>query len=174
MSGGNDITDAALWRRWRGGESAAGRAAGEPDASLLAAYAENRLGRPGLDPEDDPAIAAIEAWLADHPEAFDDLLAARTAVDGTADAMLVDRAQALIAAPHGNIVPLRRAGSDWRNSVAWSGIAASLVAAVLIGFSLGTDDIVDLSGSGQNPAVEQALIGSPGSILAADDEDTGI
>jgi hypothetical protein len=172
MSGGNDITEAVLWRRWR--EGAAGRAAAEPDASLLAAYAENRLGRPGIDPETDPAVTAIEDWLADHPEALDDVVAARGAVDGSADVTMVARAQALVAAPEGNIVPLRRKQSDWRNAMAWSGIAASLLAAILIGFSLGTDDMVDLSGNSQNLAIEQVLIGSPGGILAPDDEDTGI
>jgi hypothetical protein len=174
MSGGNDITDAALWRRWRDGKSAAGEAAAEPDASILAAYAENRLSRPGTDPEADPVVAAVEAWLADNSEALEDVLAARAVGDSVADAAITARAQALIASPQGNVVPLRRTGTGWRSTIAWSGIAASLVAAVLIGFSLGNNDIVDLSDGGQNPAVEQVLIDSPGSILAADDEDTGI
>ncbi len=37
----------------------------------------------------------------------------------------------------------------------------------IVGFSLGTDDVVDLSGFGQDQTVieQQALIGLPGSIL---------
>ncbi|HEX4112385.1 MAG TPA: hypothetical protein VH020_07600 [Stellaceae bacterium] len=172
MSGGNDITEAVLWRRWRDGKGAAGRAVDEPDASVLAAYAERRLGRRDSDPETDPAIAAVEDWLAGHPEALDDIVAARAAVTGNADATLVARAQALIAAPHGNIVPLRRT-AGWRGAVAWSGIAASLVAASLVGFSLGTNDWLN-SDSGQDRIFEQVVIGPSASIIATDDEDGGI
>lgn len=176
MSGGNEFNEAALWRRWRDGEAEAGRAAAEPDALALAAYAEHRLGRPGTDPETDPAIAAVEAWLVDHPEALDDILAARSTVDPPASESLVARAQGLVVRPDGNVVPLRRASGDWRHTATLSGIAASLIAAVLVGFSLGTDDVVDLSGLGLNQTVveQQALIGSPGSILVTDDEDGGI
>lgn len=175
MSGGNEFTEAALWRRWRGGEAEAGDAAAEPDALILAAYAEHRLGRAGSDPENDPAIAAVDAWLVDHPEALDDILASRAATDQPASAAQVARAQDLITRPQGNIVSMRRTGT-WIHAAAWSGIAASMIAAVLVGFSLGTDDVIDLSGFGQGSTVveQQALIGSSGTILSTDDEDTGI
>jgi hypothetical protein len=174
MSEGNEFNEAATWRRWRDGRAVAGDAAAEPDALILAAYAENRLGRPGIDPETDPAIAAVEAWLAEHPEALDDIAAARAGAESLADEASIARAQALIAEPGGNVVTLRPARALWHSAVAWSGIAASMVAAILIGFSLGSNDVVDLSVTGQNPAVEQALIGSPGTILTTDDEDFGI
>lgn len=172
MSGGNEFNDAALWRRWREGLAEAGETAAEPDALILAAYAEHRLGRLGIDPEHDPAIAAVEAWLVEHPEALDDVLATQDLADPPAAESLVARAQDLIIAPRGNVVPLQRA-SGWRYA-ALSGIAASLIAAVLIGFSLGSSDVVDLSGPAQTAAVEQGLIGSPGTILSPDDEDIGI
>jgi hypothetical protein len=176
MPGGKEFGDAALWRRWREGQAASGEAAAEPDALVLAAYAENRLGRPGIDPEDDPAIAAVEAWFVDCPAALDDVVAARSSVAGSASAALVARAQSLIAQPDEKVwpLPLVSARPSWRSAAAWSGIAASMIVAVLIGFQLGRYNIMDLPDSGQNPSIEQAVIGTPGTILATDDEDTGI
>lgn len=174
MSGGNEFTEAALWRRWRDGAEAAGEAAAEPDALALAAYAERRLGRPGADPEADPAVVAIEAWLAAHPDRFEDIVAARNLADPPADAVLVGRAQALIARPEGKVVTLARPRRNWRDAVAWSSIAASLIAAVLIGFSLGDNGVVELSGFGTSQVQEQPLIGAQGTLLATDDEAGGI
>lgn len=174
MSGGKEFTEAALWRRWRDGADAAGETAAEPDALALAAYAEHRLGRPGADPEADPAIAAVEAWLAGDPARWDDIVAARLLADPPADAVLIARAQALIARPEGNVVTLSRPFRDWRNTVAWSSVAASLIAAVLIGFSLGNNGVVELSGFGQTQAQDQPLIGAPSAFLATDDEESGI
>jgi len=173
MPGGNEFSDAALWRRWREGEAAP---AAEPDALTLAAYAENRLGRAGRDPEDDPAVAAVEAWLVDRPEALDDVAAVRSPQAGSASEALIARAQSLIARPDANVrpfVPVRV--KDWRSAAAWSGIAASMIVAVLIGFQLGRFNFMDFPGSGQSPiAQQQPIIGTPGTILVADDEDTGI
>jgi len=178
MSGGNEFTDAALWRRWRDGGAAPGKAAAEePDPIALAAYAENRLGRPGIDPEDDAAIAAVEAWLVDHPEALDDVAAARSAHPDAAGETVVARAQSLIARPDAKVrplVPRPTASPNWRSAAVWGGIAASMVVAVLIGFQLGRYDIMELPGASQSPPVQQSVIGSPGTILVADDEDTGI
>lgn len=173
MSGGNEFNDAALWRRWRESQAGAGEAAAEPDTLTLAAYAENRLGRPGIDPETDAAIAAVEAWLVDRPEVLDDVVAARSASEVAAEVALVVRAQTLVAKTEGNVVSLRPARRDWRHAVAWSGIAASMILAVLIGFQLGNEDAFDLD-SGQTTVADQALIGSPGTILTTDDEETGI
>jgi len=178
MSGGSEFQDAALYRRWRDGRAVAGETAAEPDAMVLAAYADGRLSRPGSDPETDPAIAAVEAWLLDRDEALDDIAAARLAAvtETDADSALIARAQALVARPAGNIVPLRHPArpAAWRSAMAWSGIAASLVAAVLIGFSFGANEAVDLSDGGQPPALEQALTGPASLILTPDDEDAGI
>jgi len=175
MSGGNEFNEAPLWRRWREGQAGAGDAAAEPDALTLAVYAEGRLGRPGVDPETDPAVATVEAWMAAHPDLLADLAAARSAHDEIADAAIVARASALIARPAGNVsaLSLRATRPVWQDAMAWSGIAATLLAAVLIGFQLGNDNVVDLSDS--NPTVEQsALIGSPNAFLVTDDEDSGI
>ena len=174
MSGGNEFNEAPLWRRWREGQAEAGDAAAEPDALTLAAYAEGRLGRQDGDPETDPAVAAVEAWLAEHPEALTDLAAARLALDEIADPALIARASALIAQPHGNVVTLRQARRPmWQDAMAWSGIAATLLAAVLIGFQLGNDNVVDLSDSSVS-VEQQAPIGSPNAFFATDDEDGGI
>ncbi|HEY5208353.1 MAG TPA: hypothetical protein VIJ42_02790 [Stellaceae bacterium] len=179
MSGGNEFTEAAIWRRWRDGQAGAGRTADEPDALTLAAYAAGRLGRGTGDPETDPALAAIEAWLAEHPDSLDDIGAARAAPDdgifGDASAATIARAQSLIVQPQANIVPLRRTRSGWRGAAAWSGIAASLIAASLVGFSIGIDDGLVTGGSsqGQGQLLEQALIGPSAPILSADDEDSG-
>jgi hypothetical protein len=175
MSGGQESNDIALWRRWREGQEVApGDAAAEPDALILAAYAENRLGRPGIDPEDDPAIAAVEAWFVEYPDALDDVVAARSPSTGAADEALVARAQSLIARPNEKVRPLMPARRSWRSAAAWSGIAASMIVAVLIGFQIGRSNIIDQPDATQNPSAEQILIGAPGTIIAADDEDTGI
>jgi hypothetical protein len=174
MSGGREFNDAALWRRWCEGRAAPGDAAAEPDALILAAYAENRLGRPGIDPEHDPAIAAVEAWLVECPAVLDDVVAARSPIAGAASEAVVARAQSLIARRDANVRPLITARPSWRTAAAWSGIAASMIVAVLIGFQLGRSNIIELPDASQNLTVEPVLIGTPGTILATDDEDTGI
>ncbi len=175
MSGGKEFNDSALWWRWRDGQDVApGDAAAEPDALILAAYADNRLGRPGIDPEADPAIAEVEAWLVECPEALDDVVAARSPSTGPASEALVARAQSLVARPNEKVRPLMSARPSWRSAAAWSGIAASMIVAVLIGFQIGRSNIIDQPDTGQNPTAEQALIGAPGIIIATDDEDAGI
>jgi hypothetical protein len=173
MSGGREFNEAALWRRWRDGTADAAGAAAEPDALSLAAYAERRLGRPDHDPEADPAIAAVELWLAQNPEFLADIEAARSPSEGLADPGPIARAEALVARPGGNVVglPPRR---DWRHTMAWGGIAASLAAAIVLGFSLGNNNVVELSDLGPAQVLEQPLIGAQSSFLAADDEESGI
>src|SRR5581483_6567675 len=58
---------ARLWARYRAGLPPAAA----PDALLLAAYAENRLG--------EAETARVERWLARHPEQIAHVLAARAA-----------------------------------------------------------------------------------------------
>src|SRR5882724_4972545 len=61
--------ESALWRHWRTSVvNATGEAPPAPDPLLLAAYAEHRLG--------EAAAQQVEAWLALHPEAITDVLAA--------------------------------------------------------------------------------------------------
>ncbi len=134
--GDGDSEERALWRRWatpqRSVESLA------PDPLALAAYAEGRLGEAEAEP--------IERWLADHPAALDQVFADLAAARGASaislpavDAAIIARASALVTSATSNIVPLRRPVPTWRNALAWSSVAASLVAASLVGFTMGSD-----------------------------------
>lgn len=129
-----------LWQIWR----ALGKAEPPmPDALALAAYAESRL--------DEAAAEAVENWLAAHPEASADIAAARALTlarsDRASDAMIA-RASALVANGAADVVPFRRHSTPaWRNALAWSSVAASLIATSLVGFALGTDAYQNLSRS---------------------------
>ena len=132
---GDGAEDRTLWRRWRASEMTETRA---PDALALAAYAEGRLGEAEAGP--------VEAWLAAHPEVLADIQTARALAPLPSDEAYeaaVARACALVAgddAPAAsNVVPLRRVARSWRDALAWSSVAASLVAASLVGFSMGSD-----------------------------------
>lgn len=141
MVGLGDGEERALWRRWSMRGSAEAPA---PDALDLAAYAEGRLS--------ETAAAPIEHWLAAHPETLSailaDIAAARGAMADTisiADAAIIATASALVTGARDNVVPLRRAVPAWRNALAWSSVAASLVAASLVGFAMGSDAYQNLS-----------------------------
>jgi anti-sigma factor RsiW len=139
---GVGATDWELWRRWQ----ALGDAprAGEPDALSLAAYAEGRLS--------ETEAEAVEAWLAAEPEALDDIIVAREInqhpphlvyqhILGNACNLVAgdDTAAETLTTPMTtNVVPLRRL-PQWRAALAWSSIAASLLCASLVGFSMGSD-----------------------------------
>jgi len=132
MAGLGDGDERALWRRW----SIRSRVdAPAPDALALAAYAEGRLS--------ETEAAPIEHWLAAHPEALSEILAdiaaARGAVLEATDAAFIAKASALVTGAQGNVVPLRRAAPAWRNALAWSSVAASLLATSLVGFAMGSD-----------------------------------
>jgi len=170
MSDGLNRNDAALWRRWRDGADSAGDAVAEPDALLLAAYAENRLGRAGVDPEFDNEISMIEAWLLRGSGAFDDILEARQATAepaGPVSSAVLDRAMALIADPQPGVVILRPRRSRIRVAM----VAASLVAASLVGFAVGMDDWLSLVGASQTQAYDQELLG-PSTPLLGGEEDS--
>jgi hypothetical protein len=132
MAGLGDSEERALWRRW----SMRGRVdAPAPDALALAAYAEGRLSETEAEP--------IEHWLAAHPESLGEILAdiaaARGATPEVAGAAIIAKASALVTGARDNVVPLRRAAPAWRNALAWSSIAASLLAVSLVGFAMGSD-----------------------------------
>lgn len=133
---GDGVKDRALWRRWQASEM---KKTCTPDALALAAYAEGHLG--------EAEAGTVEDWLAAHPEILADIQTARALAplpsDGTYE-VAVARACALVAdddtAPEtGNVVPFRRVARSWRDALAWSSVAASLVAASLVGFSMGSD-----------------------------------
>lgn len=141
MGAGEEERD--LWRRWR----ALGEVASEPLAMDLAAYAERQL--------DESEAESVENWLALDPAAWRELEAARGAArleNAAADPALIARACALVtdlaALPaDGSVVRLRRPAPAWRSALAWSSIAASLIATSLVGFSMGSDAYRSLSGT---------------------------
>jgi len=139
MSGPEDMKSAeqaALWRRFRAlDRTVRDQAADDADATHdLAAYADGRLS--------DAAAEAVEAWLAAHPEALDDLTVARRAGDTVAPQRIVDRAAALVSgdSTDGRVVPLRRPAItySWRVHMARIAVAACLVLTGLVGFTLGS------------------------------------
>ena len=169
MAGPKDRTDeAALWRRWRSAPASGVAVAFEPDAMLLAAYAEDRL------PE--AMTGAIDDWLAAHPEMMPDILAARRAAraeDAAASDAVIARATALVVAGDAQILtfalPTHRRAS-WRAAAIWSGLAASLVVTSMIGFTLGNSAYLSLAG-GTAPALGQELFDPPTGLFNSLDED---
>jgi hypothetical protein len=162
---------AALWRRWRRAASAWGGAAGpEPDELMLAAYAEDRLS---------PAeIEAVEDWLALNPHAAEDIVAARrlsgAALPPATDAV-VARATALVGGGAA-ILPFRQGAAAqprWRRTAAWGAVAASIVAASLVGFATGNSTYMTLAG-GSTPSLGQELLDPPTGLFNAADEDSNI
>jgi len=147
---------AALWRRWR---QAAEGTADAPDPMLLAAWAERRL--------DEAAAEAVEAWLALHPEALEDLLAARNSIAAVEpSAAALARGAALVAERDPKVIPFRRKASFWRVAATWSSMAASILAVSLVGFELGGSVYTSILGGGQSEsAFEQTLLDGPAPLF---------
>jgi hypothetical protein len=169
MAGLGDSDERALWRRWSMRGSAEAPA---PDALELAAYAEGRLS--------ETEAAPIELWLAAHPanlsEILADIAAARGAVADAlplADAAIIARTSALVTGTRDNVVPLRRAAPAWRNALAWSSVAASLVAASLVGFAMGSDAYQNLSRSQTVEAASGDALDSAVALDSAFSDDSG-
>jgi ferric-dicitrate binding protein FerR (iron transport regulator) len=114
---------AALWARYRAGLAPVAA----PDALLLAAYAENRLG--------EAETARVESWLARHPEHIAGLLAARAAAMQAA--LPLGRPEEIRAARA--LVQPSRGGTPRQllRGIAWSSVAAGLLIACLIGYEAG-------------------------------------
>ena len=146
---------AALWRRFHTlDRTGRDQAVDDADIALdLAAYADGRL--------NEVAAEAVETWLAAHPEALDDLIAARTAGDATAPQRVVDRAAALVASDSsdGRVVPFRAApiSRTWRVQMTRVAVAACLVLTGLAGFTLGSSAYDNLfsSSSASGDTVDQ-------------------
>jgi anti-sigma factor RsiW len=163
---GDQAGDAALWQRWR---LQAHLPANEAAALDLAAYAEGRL--------DEMQAEPVEAWLFAHPEALADLAAARAAKAlPQAPESLIARAAALVEAPAATIVPFRPRPAaprpSWRIAMAWSGMAASLLATSLVGFTIGNSAYLNFADTGQ-PAAESTiheLLDPPGAVFGIDEE----
>ncbi|HKF70396.1 MAG TPA: hypothetical protein VKB68_01500 [Stellaceae bacterium] len=161
----------ALWRHWRTAVvNAAGEAAPAPDPLLVAAYAEHRLSE---------AVAEeVEAWLALHPEAIEDVLAAACskadALATVPDAALA-RAMALVRASDPKVMPFRRRarpGVTWRIAFARVGVAASLLVISLVGFALGTDAYSTLINGDQSAALSQDLFDPPSGVFSSFGEES--
>jgi anti-sigma factor RsiW len=139
-----EARDRRLWRRWQA--LGADSRAAEPDALLLAAYAEGRLSEAEAEP--------VEAWLAATPDALSDVIAARTTYQRPPRLVfehVLAKASELVpgeATPAGaEIIPFRPRLSQWRTAIAWSGLAASILCVSLAGFSMGSAAYTNLSGT---------------------------
>src|SRR5579859_71797 len=162
----------ALWRHWRAAAvNAAGEAVPAPDPLLLAAYAEHRLS--------EAAAEDVEAWLAQHPEAIEDVLAA---ADSNIDSArhppspgALSRAMALVGEPDPKVVqfrhPERPSRPVWRIAIARVAVAASLLVVSLVGFALGTDAYTSFRGD-QQSALSQDLFDPPTGIFSGLGEET--
>ncbi len=157
--------DRTLWRRCQATTRPSGAAA--PDPLLLAAYAEGRLS--------ERAAEGIESWLAEHPEALDDVIAARLAestAEEDAPQALIARAAALVSAESANVVSFpggRRVG--WRMVVAWSSMAATFLLASAAGLGLGYDTYSVYAGAGTSV---QDMLDPPVGFFSLGDEDSSI
>lgn len=170
---GAGAQDRRLWQRWRAlGEKSP---VAEPDALLLAAYAEGRLS--------EAEAEAVETWLAATPEALDDVAAARSTYRHPPRLVyehILEKASDLVpgtAAPASAvIVPFRPRAPQrlpqWRKALAWSSIAASLIGASLVGFSLGSDAYSNLSGTQATDTTTDGL-GAPGLDSSYFSDDSG-
>jgi anti-sigma factor RsiW len=152
--GPEPISDRGLWHRCRTSE------APEDEASRfldLAAFADGRL-----DADDKDRVAA---WLSQDPEAAADVQAARSlsATNPTSAALehVIARAAALApdASPvHGQVVKLvpRQHRRLIQVFAQWGSLAAAMVVAGWLGFSMGSDASLALSDS--HPASDTSLL----------------
>lgn len=168
-SKGAGSTDRRLWQRWRalGGTPWAA----EPDALSLAAYAEGRLS--------EAEAEAVEAWLAVAPDGLDDIVAAR-AFDQRPphlvyEHILVNACDLVPGAVPANVenLTLRHRWPEWRKAIAWSSVAASLVCASLIGFSMGSDAYLSLPGAQSAETSVSDSLGTPPSLDNYFSDDSG-
>lgn len=171
-STGAGSQDRRLWQRWQALDGKP-RAA-EPDALLLAAYAEGRLR--------ESEAEAVEAWLAVTPEALDDVIAARALEQHppqlTYQHILnhaCDLVPGAVEAPAtAAVVPFRpRVPAQWRAALAWSSIAASIACASLVGFSMGSDAYANLSGTQTVDSSSSDALDAPPSLDTYFSDDSG-
>jgi hypothetical protein len=167
----NRAEESALWRHWRRAVvNAAGEAAAVPDPLLLATYAEHGLS--------EAEAEGVEAWLARHPEAIDDILAATVSKSASLSAppeAAIAQAMALVPGSNPNVAPFRRPVRPvvtWRVAVARVGVAASLLIVSLVGFALGTDAYTSLQTSDPSAALSQDLFDPPAGVFSSFGEES--
>ena len=155
---------AALWRRFRALDRT-GRDQAADDAGIaldLAAYADGRLSEAAAEP--------IETWLAAHPEALDDLIAARGTGDAIAPQRIIDRAASLVAgdSSDGRVVPFHSspASHSWRVHMARVAVAACLVLTGVAGFTLGSGAYDNLFSSS---SASSDTVNQPTSFFSTED-----
>ena len=157
-----DIADRILWQRSQSIDAVEDEGARYLD---MAAFAEGRL-----DPDERERVAE---WLRSHPEAAGDIEAARALASGAAIGYLsetaVARACALVgggaASRPGSVIAFRaRAGSRpvFATVTQWGSLAAALVVAGWLGFTLGMDasGMMAPGRPGSDDGVTQDLFGS--------------
>jgi anti-sigma factor RsiW len=154
--------DRVLWRRSRMIEAAEDENARYLD---MAAFAEGRL-----DPDERERVAE---WLQSRPDAAGDIAAARALASGAPYESLPETAVARACAIAGGTGPSRpssvvafRPRADRRpvlGAVAqWGSLAAALVVAGWLGFTLGMDTsgMMTRNGAGPDDGIAQELFGS--------------
>ena len=157
-----DIADRILWQRSQKIDAPEDECARFLD---IAAFAEGRL-----DPDERERVAE---WLQNHPDVAGDIAAARVLASGAASyapsETIVTRACAIVggAGPsrRGSVVAFRAKASKRSvlTTVAqWGGLAAALVVAGWLGFTLGMDASGRLvrNGPEADDGVAQELFGS--------------
>ncbi len=157
-----DIADRNLWQRSRVTDAVED----ECDRFLdMAAFADGRL--------DSDERERIAEWLRSHPEAAGDIAAARALASGstyqTFSKTGLARATALVGdsgqSRRGAVLPFQARRGE-RPGVAaiaqWGGLAAAMVVAGWLGFTLGMDTsgMLGRSGPGFDDGVAQDLFGS--------------
>jgi anti-sigma factor RsiW len=157
-----DIADRILWQRSR----VTVAVQDEFDRFLdLAAFADGRL--------DSDERERIAEWLQSHPEAAGDIAAARVLADAGAYQTLsrtgLARASMLVgdsdSSPRGTVLafPERQGKRSGLAAIAqWGGLAAAMVVAGWLGFTLGMDasGILARNGPGSDDSIAQELFGS--------------
>jgi hypothetical protein len=163
------MAEEALWRRWRSAAGPDAALSAELDPLLVAAYAEGRV--------DDTERDLVEEWLTADPALVGDVLAARNTAESAVPAAppsLLARAMALVNAGDAQIFAFRRPAPRWRAVAAWGGMAASLVVTGFLGFNLGTDAYLNLTGTAPT-AMSQELLDPPAGLFNnSADEDSAI
>ena len=167
---GDKAEGLALWRRWRAHARAVAQGGLDDNAALLAAYVDGRL--PAAKAE------AVEAWLVDHPDSLDDVIAARAAFGAAVPPVpetMIARAQSLVTGPVDGVVSLAAARArrhGWRAAAGWSGLAASLLATSLFGFALGSNAYFDVMVQPIAPeSTFHQLLDPPGQLFSMEDEE---
>ncbi|MGE0257317.1 MAG: anti-sigma factor [Alphaproteobacteria bacterium] len=157
-----DIADRNLWQLSRATDAVEDECERFLD---MAAFADGRL-----DPDDRERVAE---WLRSHPDAASDVAAARMPASAGACEFLPEPAVARASALVGGGGPSRRgtvvafpvrAGKrpGFATMAQWGGLAAAMIVAGWLGFTLGMDASVMLgrSGPGFDDGVAQELLGS--------------